>query len=112
MNYIGMPMGMWTLFASSFRSHLETVFGMEHAAAKAVTRKAAAQYRGLIRDLPAFEREDRFQMNIVNCAMLCAFVLSMPERPDVQTLTDYYAASMMTPPCTAALSPGRSCSIA
>ena len=79
MNYIGMP--MWTLFASSFRLHLETVFGMEHAAAKAVTRKAAARYRGLIRDLPAFEREDRFQMNIVNCAMLCAFVLSMPERP-------------------------------
>ena len=98
MNYIGMPMGMWTLFASSFRLHLETVYGMEHAAAKAVTRKAAARYRGLIRDLPAFEREDRFQMNIVNCAMLCAFVLSMPERPDVQTLTDYYAASMMTPP--------------
>ena len=28
-------------------------------------------------------------MNIVNCAMLCAFVLRMPQRPDVQRLTDY-----------------------
>ena len=36
-------------------------------------------------------------MNLVNCAMLAAFILSMPERPDVETLTDYYAEAMMTP---------------
>ena len=36
-------------------------------------------------------------MNIVNCAMLCAFILSMPKRPDVETLTEYYEAAMMTP---------------
>ncbi len=29
-------------------------------------------------------------MNIVNCALLGAFVLSMPERPDVERLTDFY----------------------
>ena len=29
--------------------------------------------------------------------MLAAFILSMPERPDVETLTDYYAEAMMTP---------------
>ena len=28
--------------------------------------------------------------------MLAAFILSMPERPDVQRLTDYYARAMMT----------------
>lgn len=37
-------------------------------------------------------------MNIVNCAMLGAFILSMPERPDVARLTDYYAKAMMTKP--------------
>lgn len=36
-------------------------------------------------------------MNIVNCALLAAFVLNMPERPDVERLTGYYASSMMTP---------------
>ena len=36
-------------------------------------------------------------MNIVNCAMLAAFILCMPQRPDIKTLTDYYAAAMMTP---------------
>lgn len=35
-------------------------------------------------------------MNIVNCAMLGAFILSMPRRPEVEQLTDYYAAAMMT----------------
>ena len=37
-------------------------------------------------------------MNIVNCAMLSAFVLSMPDRPAVDRLTDYYAAAMMIKP--------------
>ena len=36
-------------------------------------------------------------MNIVNCAMLGAFILSIPKRPDVETLTGYYEAAMMTP---------------
>ena len=36
-------------------------------------------------------------MNIVSCAMIGAFVLSMPKRPDVKTLTDYYRDSSMTP---------------
>ena len=37
-------------------------------------------------------------MNIVNCAMLGAFICSMPERPDVERLTVYYADAMMTKP--------------
>ena len=36
-------------------------------------------------------------MNIVNCALLCAFILHMPERPDVDRLTEYFAKSMMIP---------------
>lgn len=44
-----------------------------------------------------FEKADRFKMNIVNCALLSAFVLSMPKCPDVKGLTAHYAGSMMTP---------------
>ena len=36
-------------------------------------------------------------MNIIGCAMLGAFVLSMPHRPDVESLTDYYENAQMTP---------------
>ena len=66
--------------------------------AKAIAEKAKPEYRRIIAGLPEFEKGDRFQMNIVNCAMLGAFILSMPRRPDVQQLTEYYARAMMTGP--------------
>lgn len=98
MNYIGMPMGMWAMFAGSFRRQLTAVLGYDAAAARAITRRAKPKYREIIARLPAFEKGDRFQMNIVNCAMLGAFLLAMPQRPDVERLTDYYAAAAMTGP--------------
>ena len=98
MKYAGMPMGMWALFAGSFRKQLTDVFGCDAAAAKAVAKKAKPKYREIIADLPEFEKGDRFRMNIVNCAMLGAFILSMPARPDVGRLTVYYADAMMTKP--------------
>ncbi len=98
MKYMGMPWGMWALFSSSFRKQLTTVFGYGEQTSKNVARKAKAQYKEIIARLPTFEKGDRFRMNIVNCAMLGAFVLSMPQRPDVERLTDYYAEAMMTKP--------------
>ena len=50
----------------------------------------------IIAKLPEFEKGDRFQLNIVGCAMLGAFVLSMPHRPDVESLADYYEKAQMT----------------
>ena len=96
MKYAGMPMGMWALFVGSFRRQLTTVFGYDGETTKAVTKKAKAKYREIIRGVPEFEKGDRFKMNLVNCAMLGAFVLSMPERPKVEQLTKYYADAMMT----------------
>ena len=61
-------------------------------------KKAKPKYREIISELPEFEKGDRFKMNIVNCAMSGAFILSMPEHPDVERLTEYYAKSMMTKP--------------
>ena len=98
MKYAGMPFGMWTLFAPSFRNQLTAVFGYGTNTAKAITKKAKPKYREIISELPEFEKGDRFKMNIVNCAMIGAFILSMPERPKVDKLTDYYAKSMMTKP--------------
>ena len=98
MNYAGMPMGMWLLFGGSFRKNLVEVFGMTPDAAEKTASGAKRRYKEIIEGLPEFEKVDRFKMNIVNCAMLCAFVLNMPARPDVAHLTDYYARSMMTPP--------------
>ena len=98
MKYMGMPMGMWALYAGSFRRQLTAVLGYDPATAKAIASKAKPKYKELIANLPEFEKADRFKTNIVNCAMLCAFILSMPRRPEVEPLTEFYAKAMMTKP--------------
>ena len=82
MKYIGMPFGMWALFAPSFRKQLTAVFGYDADTARDITKKAKPRYKA----------------NLVNCAMIGAFILSMPKRPDVERLTVYYANAMMTKP--------------
>ena len=98
MKYLGMPAGMWALFAGSFQNRLADVLGYDRPTAGKITKKAHNKYKELIANLPDFEKGDRFQMNIVSCAMLAAFVLNMPKRPNVDDLTEYYAAAMMTGP--------------
>ena len=56
MKYIGMPMGMWVLFAGSFQKQLAAVFGYDADAAKAITKKAKPKYREIISELPEFEK--------------------------------------------------------
>lgn len=96
MKYSGTPMAIWVVFANSFREQLSVVFNFDKATSKNITKKAKVKYKEIIAKLPEFEKEDRFQMNIVGCALFGAFVLSMPERPDVDRLTKYYENSQMT----------------
>jgi hypothetical protein len=74
MKYLGMPMGMWTMFAGSFQKQLTAVFGYDSDTAKGIAQSAKPKYKAIISDLPEFEKADRFKMNIVNCAMLGAFI--------------------------------------
>lgn len=96
MKYIGTPVGFWLLFAGSFQNQLSVVFGYDKATAKRITQDSKLKYKEIIEKLPEFEKGDRYQINLVSCAMLGAFVLSMPERPDVDQLTEYYAGAQMT----------------
>lgn len=98
MKYAGMPHAMWILFGKSFRTHLTTIFHLDASTAKEVAVKAKKKYKEILADVPSFEKADRFQTNLVNAALLAAFILNMPERPDMDTLTVYYAKSMMTKP--------------
>ena len=98
MKYMGMPMGMWVLFAKSFQRQLTEVLRYDADTARSITKKAKPKYKKIIAELPEFEKADRFKMNIVNSAMLGAFILSMPQRPEVEPLTEYYAKAMMTKP--------------
>ena len=98
MKYMGMPLGMWLLYRKSFREHLVSVLGFSPQEAEKIAEKAKPKYREIIEKLPEFEKGDRFQMNIVNCALLCSFLLSMEKRPNVEMLTAFYAQAMMTAP--------------
>ena len=98
MKYAGMPTGMWALLAGSFREQLTEVFGYDEDTARQIAKMAKPKYKEIIQGLPEFEKADRFKMNIVNCAMLGAFILSMPRRPEVGPLTEYYDKAMMTKP--------------
>lgn len=98
MKYAGIPFGMWALFESSFKQQLVSVLGYDKDTTKSISKKAKTKYKEIICSLPRFEKDDRFKVNIVSCAMLCAFVLSLPKRPDTDELTEYYAKAMMTAP--------------
>ena len=98
MKYIGMPAGMWVLFKKSFRDKLVTVLGFNEQEADIIVAAAKPKYKEIIGRLPAFEKADRFKMNIVNCAMLSSFLLSMEGKPDVKLVTEYYAKAMMIRP--------------
>ena len=45
MKYMGMPFGMWVLFAGSFQKQLTAVLGYDAATAKTITKKAKPKYR-------------------------------------------------------------------
>lgn len=97
MKYIGMPVGMWILFKNSFRKELKDVLHFSDKQSQNITRNAHLRYKEIIKNLPEFEKNDRFKMNIVNCAMFSAFYLNMPEKPSVEKMTEYYNNAMMIP---------------
>jgi hypothetical protein len=97
MRYFGMSWGMWAVFGSSFQKNLTAVLGYAPKTAADITAQAKSNYKKIIVKVPEFEPQDRFKMNLVNCAMLSAFLLALEEKPGVEKLTEYYEASMMIP---------------
>jgi hypothetical protein len=98
MKYAGMPLGMWLLFRLSFQKQLTDALGIDRKAATKITGKAKVKYKEIIASLPAFEKGDRFKMNIVSCAILAGFLLSLPQKPTVEQATKYYNDAMMIGP--------------
>lgn len=98
MRYAVLPRSMWLLFHRSFREKLVSVLGYGDAEASRIEKRALSKYREVVCGLPEFEKGDRFEANILSCAMLAAFYLNMEVRPDVGQMSDYYEAAMMCAP--------------
>ena len=88
MKYMGMPMGMWMLFENSFRERLCDVLDYGKDEASLITRKAKRKYREIVKDLPEFEKGDRFKMNILSCAMYSSFCLNMEKLRKISETDD------------------------
>ena len=97
MKYGGMPWGMWVLFGNSFQEKLVNVLNYHRNEAAGIAAEAKKEYRKIIKELPEFEKGDRFKMNIISCAMLSAFILHLKEKPTVKQMTEYYESAMMIP---------------
>jgi hypothetical protein len=97
MQYAPMPAAMWLLFQGSFRKQLEQTLQYSSKRAKEITSRAKTRYKSILADLPEFEKQDMFKMNLLSCAMLCAFLEEMDRRVEVNELSEYYEKSMMTP---------------
>jgi|GEM_PF-2006880 len=70
--------GMVHLYSPEVQDRCVTLGLTTHAKIKRNALLFKAVYKAIIADLPEFEKADRFKMNIVNCAMLAAFILSTP----------------------------------
>ena len=95
MKYSGMPFGMWLLFKKSFRKNLN-IFNIDKKESKIITKTAKLKYKEIIKKLPEFEKNDRFKMNIVSCAMFASFISNLKEKPTLENVTKWYNESMMT----------------
>ena len=61
MKTIGMPAGMWLLFAGSFRKKLIETLGYDAIRAREITSKAKREYKRIIQGLPEFEKGEEEQ---------------------------------------------------
>ena len=95
MKYSGMPFGMWLLFKKSFKKNLN-IFNIDKKESKIITKTAKLKYKEIIKKLPEFEKNDRFKMNIVSCAMFASFISNLKEKPKLEDVTKWYNKSMMT----------------
>lgn len=98
MKYNLMPWGMWALFENSFEDELTGTMGLNKVEAAMITAREKKDYRRIIKEIPEFEKGDRFKVNIISCAMLCSFILNLKERPSVELMSKYYEKAMMIRP--------------
>lgn len=92
MHYGSLPRAMWAAFRGSFRSALQTVLPAEDAGG--VMARAHGRYREILAGVQEFDKESRFEFNILSCTMLSAVLLSLEGEYDVETVRRYYRAAM------------------
>lgn len=85
--------GLWVLFRGSFFRAMKTE--LQESDPRAVLVRARITYRNILSDVKL--PHSRFDVNIMSCAMLSAFLKSFEKKYDVDTIRKFYATGMNTP---------------
>lgn len=92
MKYGFLPKLMWTAFKKSFKKELADTLGEK--APENVMKKAHAKYKDIIAGVDEFDKNDRFIINILSCAMLSAILLNVRGSYTTEEIRAYYRNSM------------------
>lgn len=91
MNYFFLPMAMWNIFQKSFRGNLNFL-GVENPSE--IMKQAKLKYREITGEIPPYGENDILPETILSAATLAAIYLSLPEKPDIAQVEEYYRRSM------------------
>lgn len=83
---------MWTGYKGTFRKQLTQTLSEENP--KEVMKKAHVKYKEILSDIDEFEKDDRFIINILSCAMLASVLLTVKNKYSVEEVRAYYRGAM------------------
>jgi len=91
MKYGFMQRAMWLAFKGTFKKHLPDLG--ENGGGRFM-RSAKKSYRKMLSSVDEFEKDDRFLVNILSCAMLSSVLLNLNGKPSLEAVRQYYKKSM------------------
>lgn len=95
---------MWTGYKGTFKKQLTQTLNEENP--KQVMKSAHKKYKEILKNLPEFDKGDRFIINIVNCALLSSVLLSLEKKYSIEEVRVYYRKAMCENFLTKAASSG------
>lgn len=92
MKYKFMQKMMWFGYKKTFKSEITKTLREDNP--KDIMKCSLKKYKEIIADIDEFENGDRFLVNILSCAMLCAILLSVKNKYNVEEVRIYYRKAM------------------
>ena len=84
---------MWSAYKRSFTRNMALI-GVSQAQSGDIMKQAKQKYQEILAVIPTFEKNDVLLINLLSAATFASIYLSVPEKPTVTQLTEYYEASM------------------
>lgn len=92
MKYGLIPKAMWMVYSGTFQKQLTET--LREPDPKGVMKAAHKKYKEILADVDEFEKGDSFLINIVNCALLSAVLLSVQNKYTVEEVRVFYRKAM------------------